>query len=137
MTVRNYIGVIHKDADSDYGVSFPDFLGCITTGKTLDEAQRMANQALQAHIDWMVSDNDTIPESSKLESIKANAEYKDAEAFLIVSARLPTKATRINITVDEGLLRKFDRYLEQHGETRSAYIAHAMQKTLSSEGVRD
>ena len=28
----HYIGLLHKDAHSDYGVSFPDFPGCITAG---------------------------------------------------------------------------------------------------------
>jgi predicted RNase H-like HicB family nuclease len=28
--MRNYIALIHKDADSDYGVSFPDFPGVVT-----------------------------------------------------------------------------------------------------------
>ena len=37
----NYIALIHKDARSDYGVSFPDFPGCITAGKTLDEAKHI------------------------------------------------------------------------------------------------
>ena len=31
----NYIGLIHKEADSDYGVSFPDFPGAVTAGTTL------------------------------------------------------------------------------------------------------
>ncbi len=35
-----YIAYLHKDRHSDYGVSFPDFPGCITAGKTLDEASR-------------------------------------------------------------------------------------------------
>jgi len=26
----DYVAIIHKDPDSDFGVSFPDFLGCIT-----------------------------------------------------------------------------------------------------------
>jgi predicted RNase H-like HicB family nuclease len=33
-----YVALIHKDADSDYGVSFPDPPGVITAGSTLDEA---------------------------------------------------------------------------------------------------
>ena len=29
-----YIAYLHKDRKSDFGVSFPDFPGCITAGKT-------------------------------------------------------------------------------------------------------
>ena len=45
-----YIAYLHKDRDSDYGVSFPDFPGCITAGRTLDEASRLAGEALALHI---------------------------------------------------------------------------------------
>ena len=45
-----YIAYLHKDSKSDYGVSFPDFPGCITAGSSLDEARRMAAEALAFHI---------------------------------------------------------------------------------------
>jgi len=35
--MASYIAVIHKDPDSDFGVSFPDFPDCITAGATIDE----------------------------------------------------------------------------------------------------
>ena len=38
--IRNYIGVVHKEPKSDYGISFPDFLGCVSAGKTLDELHK-------------------------------------------------------------------------------------------------
>ena len=47
----SYIGLIHKDADSDFGVSFPDFPGAITAGKTLDDARTMAEEALALHVE--------------------------------------------------------------------------------------
>ncbi len=42
----SYIAVIHKDPDSDFGVSFPDFPGCITAGATIDKVKDMAHKAL-------------------------------------------------------------------------------------------
>jgi hypothetical protein len=42
----NYIAYLHKDRKSDFGVSFPDFPGCVTAGKTPDEASRLAGEAL-------------------------------------------------------------------------------------------
>ena len=35
-----YIAYLPKDRKSDFGVSLPDFPGCITAGKTLDESAR-------------------------------------------------------------------------------------------------
>ena len=42
---RTYIGLVHKDAGGDYGVSFPDLPGCVTAGATLEEARETATQA--------------------------------------------------------------------------------------------
>ena len=52
----DYIAYLHKEKDSDYGVSFPDFPGCITAGRTLEEARRTAVEALALHIRGMVED---------------------------------------------------------------------------------
>ena len=30
--MRPFIALIHKESDSDYGVSFPDLPGCVATG---------------------------------------------------------------------------------------------------------
>ena len=64
--MRNYIGLIHKDADSDYGVSFPDFPGLITAGTDLDDARAMAEEALALHIEGLAEDGEAIPEPSTL-----------------------------------------------------------------------
>ena len=39
--MRPYIALIHKEPNSDYGVSFPDLPGCVTAGTTIDEARTM------------------------------------------------------------------------------------------------
>ncbi len=41
VAVPDYIAVIHKNPESDYGVSFPDFPGCVTVGSSLEEAKAM------------------------------------------------------------------------------------------------
>ena len=45
-----YIAYLHKDKNSDFGVSFPDFPGCVTAGKTLEEARKLAVEALTLHM---------------------------------------------------------------------------------------
>jgi predicted RNase H-like HicB family nuclease len=44
--MAEYIALIHKDPDSDFGVSFPDFPGCVTADATLEEARALAAEAL-------------------------------------------------------------------------------------------
>ena len=67
--MANYIAIVHKDSKSDFGVSFPDFPGCITAGSSIDEAKDMANDALSLHIKGMMEDGENIPTPSKLEDI--------------------------------------------------------------------
>ncbi len=126
---RNYIAVIRKNKSSDYAVIFPDFPTCITAGKTLDEAQIMAEEALQFHIDGMIEDNDEIPNPSSFDSVKAK--YKKTEIFLVIPIKTPSKATRINITVDEKFLRKLDKYLETLDESRSSFFVSAAKRVMS------
>jgi predicted RNase H-like HicB family nuclease len=51
-----YIAYLHKDKGSDFGVSFPDFSGCVTAGRTLEEARQLADEALTLYIAGMLED---------------------------------------------------------------------------------
>ena len=58
--MANYIAIVHKESKSDFGVSFPDFPGCITAGKNIDEAKDMAQEALTLHIQGMLEDGEQL-----------------------------------------------------------------------------
>jgi predicted RNase H-like HicB family nuclease len=81
--MQQYVALIHKAADSDYGVSFPDFPGAITAGRNLHEAAAMAAQALAFHIDGMVEDHEAVPEPSSIEAVMATPENRDGVAILV------------------------------------------------------
>ena len=48
--MRHYIALIHKDAGSDYGVSFPDLPSLVTAGSDLDEARAITNRLAPEHL---------------------------------------------------------------------------------------
>ena len=75
--MSNYIAIVHKDSNSDYGVSFPDFPGCITAGKDIDEAKDMAQEALALHIQGMIEDGEQLPSPSKLEEIMNDPDFRE------------------------------------------------------------
>jgi predicted RNase H-like HicB family nuclease len=81
--MASYIGLIHKDADSQFGVSFPDFPGVITAGVTLDDARTMAEEALALHIDGLVEDGQAIPEPSALEEVMFDPDNRSGVAILV------------------------------------------------------
>jgi predicted RNase H-like HicB family nuclease len=119
----DYIAYLHKDRKSDYGVSFPDFPGCITAGRTLEEARRMAEEALSLHIAGMMKDGDSIPAPSTLDDLAGDPDMKGAVAFL-VSANLE-RTVRINVTAKESQIERINRLAERAGMTRSAYMVRA------------
>jgi predicted RNase H-like HicB family nuclease len=79
----DYIAIIHKDPDSDFGVSFPDFPGCITAGRTLDEAKEMAREALRGHIALLREAGEPLPEPSTFDQVMSDPQFRDGTAFLV------------------------------------------------------
>ena len=130
----HYIALIHKDAGTDYGVSFPDFPGLATAGHSLDEARAMAEEALGFHVEGMIEDGETIPEPTTLDAVFGNPENRDGVVTLISLKPYPKRAVRVNVTLPEDTLAEIDRYAEGHGFTRSGFLAHAAKRAME-EGV--
>ena len=131
--MANYLAVVHKGSNSDFGVSFPDFPGCVTAGNTLDEAKDMAHDALALHIKGMLEDGETIPVPSKLEDIVDNPEYSDTAAILVVSApEIKSRSVRVNITLPEDTLREIDMMAKKRGMSRSSFLVNAAKNALTS-----
>lgn len=121
----HYIAYLHKTRKSDYGVSFPDFPGCITAGRTLEEARRMAAEALALHVEGLLEDGETLPEPSTLDGLVRDPALKDAVAFLVPLDDNAGKAVRINITARQKQIEEIDRRAQAAGLSRSAYIVQA------------
>ena len=119
-----YIAYLHKDRRSEYGVSFPDFPGCVTAGRSLEEARELAVEALTLHIAGMVEDGEALPEPSTLDQLARDPAMKGAVAFL-VSAEAPEKTVRVNITARESQIEAIDKLARKAGMTRSAYMVQS------------
>lgn len=133
--MRQYIALIHKDPDSDYGVSFPDLLGCVTAGVDLDDARRMAEEALALHLAGMAEDNEPIPEPSSLEAIMAERENRDAVAILVKAPPATAKAVRVNMTLPGDELEEIDKFAAEQGMTRSGFLLHAAKQAIAARAA--
>jgi len=132
--MANYVAVIHKDSKSDFGVSFPDFPGCVSAGSTLNEAKDMAQEALALHIDGMREDGETISNPSDFEALVTNPEFSDAIAFLVISVPdLKPKAIRINVTIPEDTLRRIDSAASKKGLSRSSFLVQAAKAVMKKK----
>jgi predicted RNase H-like HicB family nuclease len=130
MSMRYYIALLHKEPKSDYGVSFPDLPGCVTAGRTLDEARAMAVEALMLHLQGMIEDGEAIPEPSSLDTIMADPENRDGVATLIPAPPLGGPGVRVNVVLPENLLTEIDRHAENLGLSRSAFLAEAARRAI-------
>ncbi|MFT8483003.1 MAG: type II toxin-antitoxin system HicB family antitoxin [Gluconobacter cerinus] len=81
--MTNYIAIIHKDPHSDFGVSFPDFPGCVTAGGTLAKAHAMAYEALTFHIEGMIEEGCDIPAPSSFKTIMRDPNNESGMAFIV------------------------------------------------------
>ena len=124
--------VIHKDENSDFGVTFPDLPGCFSVGASIEEAIASSQEAAECHIEGMLLDSEPIPVASSIENYKDNPDYKDGLWALvdIDISKLSLKAKRINITLPERLLSTVDHYARNHGETRSGLLAQAVTEYM-------
>jgi predicted RNase H-like HicB family nuclease len=126
-----YIALLRKEKDSDFGVDFPDFPGCITAGKTLEEAHRRAADALRFHIKGMLEDGEGIPEPSSLDEIMADSANADAVPFLVTVP--DTKTKRVNITLPQNDLEAIDDYARHRNMSRSAFLLEAAKRAMTAE----
>ena len=67
-----YPAVFTPEDDGGYSVAFPDLDGCFTQGETIEDAYKMAFDALGLAIDLLESEKRTIPSPSTPNEIKLN-----------------------------------------------------------------
>jgi len=129
-----FTAFIHKDPDTDFGVSFPDVPGCIAVGETMEKALESAAEALAFHIEGLEKDGDPIPTPRPLDEIMGDPELaEDREGAVLATVPLVRdlgSTTRINVSLDLGLLQAMDSAARRRKQTRSAFIASAVRKEL-------
>ena len=72
-----YVAFIHSDEEASFGISFPDFPGCISIGESRDDVIHRGAEALAFHVDGMVEDGEPIPPSRSIQAIKADPNLAD------------------------------------------------------------
>lgn len=123
-----YPVVIHKDTDSDYGVTVPDLPGCFSAGSSVEEAIECVTEAIECHVEGLLIDEEDIPLSLPVETHRENPDMADAFAWMFVDvdiSKLSGKRKRINLTIPERILSRIDSYAESHNESRSGLMANA------------
>lgn len=135
--MNRYIGLIHPPVGaSEWGVTFPDVPRCVSGGPSFEAAAEAAREALSGHLAMLVTDGIEPPPARTLARLRADpsaAEDLDgAMVQLIAPRRVPGERVRVNIMIDQGLLRSTDEAAEARGLSRSSFIEAAL--TSAAEG---
>ncbi|MCL2790756.1 MAG: type II toxin-antitoxin system HicB family antitoxin [Desulfobulbus sp.] len=135
----------HEDGSGRYDVTFVDLPGCVSQGKDLGDALRMAREALTLHLSSMLADGDPIPAPSTLEDARRADEAEAlAEGYSLAQGtiwqhisieaepRKPTDApVRLSISLKPSIIAKIDALAGEMGLTRSAMINVATREYIS------
>jgi predicted RNase H-like HicB family nuclease len=135
MAVVYFPAIVETGPGGGYGVFFPDLPGCVSAGDSLQEAARNAEIALQLHLAGMVEDGEAIPGASELDALARDPEVEEA-ARILVRGETPGRVERVNITMEEGLLKVIDAAAEQRGMTRSGFLAEGARQLISASAGR-
>ena len=66
--------IVVEDAGTNLAAYVPDLPGCVATGETKEEVERLIRGAIELHLEGMVEDGLPIPEpTSQVEYIEVNA----------------------------------------------------------------
>ena len=128
--------VIHKNADSDYGVTVPDVPGCFSAGTTFSEALENVHEALALHLEGMVADGDALPQAKEVDVHLENPDYAGGVWAVVDFDLTPYlgKSVRFNASLPENLLLRIDEKVNKDHRyaSRSGFLATAALRELSA-----
>ena len=88
--MEKYLVVIQKSS-KNYGAYSPDVLGCVATGKTIEETLQNMHSALQFHLEAMAEDGEDLPIAKGLSYYLSQKEpFAESNDFITnITVRLP------------------------------------------------
>ena len=135
MTLRTYYGAVCA-GNGNFGIVFPDFMGCISAGDTMEEVIAMGHEALQLHVDGMVEDGDAIPESSvvTLDGVRSDfddpADPIDGEDWVaIVPIVVNVKSAHDPLMIEIDL--ELSREIEVFNRNQQQFVVDATRRELA------
>ena len=118
-----YLAIFTKEEDGGYSVRFPQLDGCYTQGATLEEARRMAVDAMSLHLYGMEKDGEEIPEAV------LSAEMEEGELAVPITAWMtPFRDEMENRAVKKTLT--IPAWLNDAAEKRGVNYSHVLQSAL-------
>jgi predicted RNase H-like HicB family nuclease len=135
MATRYYLAIAEPGPEN-WSISFPAFPGAVTVADTFSGLLMHVRDALASVIDAMQQDGEPVPDGIEAQngmdpSIKLSL-YRDPR-IVMVPVEVESKSTRINVTMDEGLVARLDSLAARVHSSRSAILARGARLVLAAE----
>lgn len=128
-----FYAIVHKDADSAFGVTFPDLPGCFSASDTEAEIYANAQEALALYLE----DASDIPEPRSIEDLRREPDIRAdlaAGAFVIgVPLVFSARKERFNLMLDRAQVESVDEIARTVGVSRSEFVSRAIEMRLTEE----
>lgn len=128
--MKHYFALVQKDADSAYGIQFPDLPSVFSASDEAEDIVKNAIEALQLY-----AEDETLPDASSHEDIIARDDVRSAlneGAYLISVPYIEddSAVVRVNVTFERGVLKAIDNVAKSRGLTRSSFLAQAARHEI-------
>jgi hypothetical protein len=94
----------------------------------------MASEALRLHLDGLEEDELAVPQPSDLDAVEQMLRDKRGDDFYalveVEAEPAEQRVVRVNITIEEKLLRDIDSAAAEEGMSLSGFLAEAARKTM-------
>ena len=127
----HYIAFLHPPENgSEWGVTFPDLPGCVSSGETFEAAIEGGREALSGHLAALRADGDPVPPARSLAELSADPEAREmldgSLVQVIVPRPVPAARVRVDLMIDATVLRLTDAAAEARGMSRASFIEAAL-----------
>ena len=131
--MNTYFALVHKDADSAFGASFPDLPGCFSAADAESDIYREAQTALALY----AHDAESLPAARSIAELQSDpairAELAGGAFLIAVPLIISQRKSRYNIMLDPALVEGVDVTAETLGISRSSFIAQSLVERLTRD----
>ena len=122
-----YPALFHlNEDDGSYTITYPDFPGCISEGKSLENALYMAQDALRVWIGYVLDEGESLPVPTRMQQVKpGSGEFVNLVRAVVQDSR----AVRRTVSIPKWM----DDQVSAAGISLSKVLQEALKIRLSSE----
>lgn len=124
---------IHHEEGSAFGITVPDVPGCFSASDTLEQAIRMAEEAIASHLQILFEDGEELPLATSIDNHWHDADFVNAHwAYANVDvSKYSGKTRKENVTMPMNVTEQIEKLVRaKMYKSRSAFITEAAMEKL-------